>query len=293
VAGLGDAPMREAISLSASLATATSKQTMLEGGLVRNTYAGLSNRHGVLALDLVECGFSGERDGPASLLGKVLSDKFDPAAVVQGLGPGPEGDWHFMRNYFKLHSCCRYNHGTLDALDQLAARESLPAPEQIERVEVLTYHLAAELVDPAPRNTLAAKFSVPFAVATRLVTGASSLASFTWDALSDERALALAQRVTVKEDPAMSARLPMERPARVTLVLRDGSTRVAEAGANRGDDASPYTRDELRTKFMDLTGRIWPASHARELLEATLALANLEMPMAPWLAMLARAPQSA
>jgi 2-methylcitrate dehydratase PrpD len=289
VAGAKPAAMREAISLSASLATATSKQTMLEGGLVRNTYAGLSNRNGVLALDLVESGFTGERDGPGSLLGQVLSDRFDRAAVVQGLGQ----DWHFMRNYFKLHSCCRYNHGTLDALDKLAAGEGLPTFDQIERVEVLTYHLAAELVDPAPRNTLAAKFSVPFAVATRLVTGASSLSSFTWDALRDERALALAKKVTVREDPAMSARLPLERPSRVTLYLRDGSTRVGEAGVNRGDDASPYTREELRTKFMDLTARIWPQAHAKELLEATLALAQLEMPMAPWLALLARAPQPA
>ncbi len=289
VAGLAAPAMRETISLSASLATASSKQTMLEGGLVRNTYAGLSNRNGVLALDLVESGFTGERDGPASLLGKVLSDKFDPAAVVQGLGV----EWHFMRNYFKLHSCCRYNHGTLDALDHLAAREGLPAPDQIERIEVLTYHLAAELVDPAPRNTLAAKFSVPFAVATRLVTGASSLSSFTWDALRDERALALAQKVTVREDPAMSARLPMERPSRVTIVLKDGRTRLGEAGVNRGDDASPYTREELRSKFMDLTARIWPEAHAKQLLEATLALARLELPMAPWLALLARAPEAA
>jgi 2-methylcitrate dehydratase PrpD len=33
---------------------------------------------------------------------------------MQGLGE----DWHLSKNYFKLHSCCRYNHGTLDALDQ-------------------------------------------------------------------------------------------------------------------------------------------------------------------------------
>ena len=173
----------------------------------------------------------------------------------------------------------------------MGAREGLPAADQIERVEVLTYHLAAELVDPAPRNTLAAKFSVPFAVATRLVTGASTLSSFTWDALRDARTLALAQKVVVREDPAMSQRLPLERPSRVTLFMKDGSQRVGEAGANRGDDASPYTRDELRGKFMDLTGRIWPEAHARELLEATLALARLELPLAPWLALLARAPQ--
>lgn len=282
IAHLGDQAMRETINIAASLSTATSKQTMLEGGLVRNTYAGLSNRNGLLALELAECGFTGERDGPASLLGQIISERFDPAAVVQDLGQ----DWHLMHNYFKLHSCCRYNHGTLDALDHLGA--NLPRAGDIAHIAVSTYHLAAELSDPTPANTLAAKFSVPFAVATRIVHGSSALSSFTWEAVRNPDVLALAARVTVIHDPAMSQRLPMERPARVVLTLKDGSQRVGEAGVNRGDDASPYTRDELRSKFMDLTGRIWPAAHGHDLLEATLGLSRLQVPLGAWLDLLSR-----
>jgi 2-methylcitrate dehydratase PrpD len=286
IASLSANGMRETINIASSLTTATSKQTMLEGGLVRNTYAGLSNRNGLLALDLAECGFSGERDGPASLLGKVASEHFDPAAVIADLGQ----DWHLMHNYFKLHSCCRYNHGTLDALDLLAAQEGLPPAQAIERIEVHTYHLAAELSDPAPANTLAAKFSVPFAVATRIVNGSSALASFTWEAVRDPAVLALAQKVSVQHDPAMSERLPKERPAHITLHLRDGRQLTAQAGVNRGDDAAPYSRDELRAKFLDLTGRIWPAPHCKALLEATLGLGQLQVPLGRWLGLLARTP---
>ena len=116
--------MREAINIGASLTTATSKQTMLEGGLVRNVYAGLSNRHGLLALQLAESGFNGERDGPASLFGKVVSEHFDTGELVRELGD----DWHLLHNYFKLHACCRYNHGTLDAIDAMAARGRAARP---------------------------------------------------------------------------------------------------------------------------------------------------------------------
>ena len=279
--------MREVINISASLTTATSKQTMLEGGLVRNVYAGLSNRHGLLALQLADCGFTGESDGLSSLFGKIISERFDTGALVTGLGT----DWHLMRNYFKLHSCCRYNHGTLDAIDQLAARAPLPAIEQIARIEIDTYGLAAELQDKAPRNTLAAKFSVPFAVATRLVNDSSALSSFTWDAVRDPRVLALAQKVEVREDPAMTRRLPLERPARLVITLTNGQQLVGEAGVNRGDDASPYTRDELRLKFMDLTGRVWPEAHARAVLEATLGLAALQVSLPEWTALLGQAPR--
>jgi 2-methylcitrate dehydratase PrpD len=288
IAHLSASAMREALNIASSLTTATSKRTMLEGGLVRNTYAGLSNRNGLLALDLTECGFTGERDGPASLLGQIVSEHFDPEAVVRELGQ----DWHLMHNYFKMHSCCRYNHGTLDAIDQLAASQSLPQPDEIESIEVRTYHLAAELDDPAPANTLAAKFSVPFAVATRIVHGTSALSSFTWEAVRRPDVLALAQKVRVSHDPAMSQRLPAERPAQVLMRLTDGRQLVAEAGVNRGDDASPYTREELRAKFMDLSGRIWPAAHCRDLLEATLGLARLQVPLGRWLGLVSRSPMA-
>jgi 2-methylcitrate dehydratase PrpD len=257
---------------------------MLEGGLVRNTYAGLSNHNGVLALTLAECGFSGERDGPGSLLGAIVSERFDRDAVTRGLG----SEWHLMQNYFKLHSCCRYNHGALDALDRIAGTQPLPSPEEIESIAVHSYHLAAELDDPAPRNTLAAKFSVPFALATRIIHGHSRLAAFTWDAVRDARILALAQRIRIEEDPSMSARLPAERPARVTLRLRDGRTLEAEVGVNRGDDAAPYSRDELRSKFMDLCGRVWGPSQCEALLSATLGFACGKTDLGQWLSMLAK-----
>jgi 2-methylcitrate dehydratase PrpD len=282
IAEMDNKGMRQAINIAASLTTATSKQTMLQGGLVRNVYAGLSNRNGLLALNLVECGFTGERDGPSSLLGKIISESFQADAVVDGLGQ----DWHVMHNYFKMHSCCRYNHGTLDAIDHMSAVEKLPAIDDIHHIEVDTYHLAAELNDPAPQNTLAAKFSVPFAVATRLVTHSSALSSFTWEAVRNPDILALAKKVRVSHDPAMSARLPMERPAKVTIHLNDGCQRVGQAGVNRGDDALPYTRAELRDKFMDLTGRIWPKAHCEKLLQVSLDLANLKTPFAAWTSLL-------
>ena len=287
-AGLDTVAMRGAINIGSSLTTATSKQTMLEGGLVRNVYAGLSNRHGLLALQLADSGFTGENDGLTSLFGKIISERFDTGLLLQGLG----SDWHLMRNYFKLHSCCRYNHGTLDALDALAARGELPEPDSILHVQVDTYSYAAELDSKSPKNTLAAKFSVPFAVATRLINKSSALSSFTWQAVRDPAVLALAQKVDVREDAAMTGRLPLERPAKVVIRLHNGQTVTGQAGVNRGDDASPYSREELRNKFIDLTHRVWPIAHAQDTLDATLGLAAGRVTMAHWVALLGRAPNS-
>ncbi len=287
-AGMAAPALAETISIAASMTTATSKRTMLEGALVRNVYAGLANRNGLLALQLAQSGFSGERDALGSLLGSIVSDHFDPEELLRGLGDV----WHLSQNYFKLHSCCRFNHGALDAIDQIAAATVLPAAHRIHAVRVDSYAYAAELNDQSPHNTLAAKFSVPFAVATRLVNGSSALASFSWDAVRDPRVHALAKRVAVHEDPQMTGRLPLERPARVVITLVDGSTLQGEVGVNRGDDTLPYSRAELRSKFLDLTARVWPPAHCAAVLDATLALADDGIAFADWTALLRHPPST-
>ncbi|MBL8381739.1 MAG: MmgE/PrpD family protein [Burkholderiales bacterium] len=260
LAGVDAAQMAEVINIASSLTLASSKRTMLEGGTVRNAYAGVANQMGILAVDLAGCGFCGEFDGLGSVFGSVVSEDFDRARLVEGLGER----WQIDQNYFKRHACCRYNHGTLDALDTLLARVPLRADE-IARVDVLSYRYAAELDDQAPRNVLAAKFSVPFAVATRIVTGASGLASFTWERVRDDAVRALAARVFVAEDPALTAMLPRLRPARVRITRTDGSVLDAAADANRGDDQDPYGRAELDEKFLELAGRTLSAPAARAL----------------------------
>jgi 2-methylcitrate dehydratase PrpD len=268
--GYDAAKMRETINVASSLTLATSKRTMLEGGTVRNAYAGIANRMGLMAIDLVEAGFIGERDGLASVFGQVVSESFDTARMIDGLGH----DWQIDKNYFKLHSCCRYNHGALDALDRLLTQEKVTA-DTIERVDVASYLYAAELDDQAPRNTLAGKFSVPFAVATRVVRGSSRVENFTWDAVRDGRVQALAKRVFVTEDKAMTARLPQFRPARVALKLLDGRTLTAAVEANRGDDQDPYSRDELVGKYFSLSERVWAHDAADEVRKRILALADV------------------
>ena len=279
--------MTELIGIASSLMTATSKQTMLEGGLVRNVYAGLANRNGMLSLQLLQSGFSAEKDGLRSMFGSIVSERFDETSLVAQLPTAGRVDeqtiWHVMQNYFKLHSCCRFNHGVLDAIDKLHERGLLPAAGDVEKVDVETYGVAAELCDPAPRNTLAAKFSVPFAVATRIVNGSSGVDSFTWKALRDPAVLALAARVSVREDPAMTLRTPRERPARVSVRVRGGREVTAEVSFNRGDDAAPYTEAELRQKFINLTSRVWPIEHCQRVLDATLRLGCAGSSMRAWL----------
>ena len=261
--------MREALNIAANLNLGTSRRTMLEGGTVRNIFAGVSGQMGVLTNDMLEAGFCGESDGVAHVFGKVVSDSFDEAAMTAALGTR----WEVTRNYFKLHACCRYNHAALDALALIAAEHAdALAPSRIARVEVESYALAAELDDPRPRNVLAAKFSVPFAVATTLVNGSSGVESFTNETVAKQGILDLAARVTVREDPAMTAQLPDRRPARVTVTLTDGTRLSARTETNRGDWADPYRPREIHAKYLSLTARLWPGDAAQAVWDEVMVL---------------------
>ena len=278
LAGRDAGQIRHAINMAASFALAPSRRTMLEGGTVRNALAGVSGQLGLTVHDLLQAGFEADRDGLGQVFGRSLSDAFDPARMTEALGTR----WEVTRNYFKLHACCRFNHATLDALAQIVAREGALEPDAIAGVEVQTYAFAVELDDPAPRNMLAARFSVPFAVATALVTGRTDIGSFTAARLGDPAIRALAARVRVTEDPAMTAALPDRRPARISLTLTDGRRLQAVTATNRGDWADPYGVPELREKFLSLATRVWSAGHAASLWEATLALST-ETAVGPWL----------
>jgi 2-methylcitrate dehydratase PrpD len=268
--GADAARFREVIGMAATLGLATSRRTMLEGGTVRNSFAGFSNEIGLRVWEMAEAGFVAEAgDGVATVYGTVIATDFRPEAMTEELGRR----WEIARNYFKRHAACRYTHGALDALAAIVAQAggSL-AHDDVASVTVDTYVWAAQLDGIEPRNMLAAKFSLPFAMATTLVNGAATVEAFREGARQDPRILALSRRVTVREDPALTAMLPGLRPARVTVTLRDGRTLSAQALTNRGDTEDPYGDEEIMAKFRDIAGPVFGPQRTEEILSACLAI---------------------
>jgi 2-methylcitrate dehydratase PrpD len=271
--GYNERAMKEIINVSSSLSLSTSRKTMLEGGTVRNVYSGVSGLMGILAWHLVESGFTGERDGLSTVFGSVVSETFVLEKMTEKLGERFE----IARNYFKRHACCRYNHATLDAINTITAKlpEGRIQPEDIAKVEVMTYSLAAQLCDQNPRNMLAGKFSIPFAVATSIVHGDTGISSFSEQAVNDPNIRALAQRVEVVEAPELTAMMPARRPSRVRITLKDGRELDAESFVNKGDLEDPYTAEELQEKYYGLTDPIWGHETAEKVHAKVMALEDV------------------
>src|SRR3546814_12971863 len=84
----------------------------------------------------------------------------------------------------KPYAACRHLHPGIDAVLDILETEGV-GPDDVERVEIGSYAIAAGHLGPSWGNMLAAQMSYKFVVATALERRAVDLAHFAPDALTD------------------------------------------------------------------------------------------------------------
>ena len=267
--GFDAAQTRVAMNLAMSMSPANTWTPCIEGATVRNLYPGRSGFQGIMAAHLSQCGYTAIADGPADLYRTFLGDGFDPDAVTDGLGTG--GDLRIQQNYFKLHACCLYNHPVLDAVQDLL-REQPFAASAVKSIEVTAPPIAGIMADPHPENMLAAKFSIPYAVAAAVCYGRTDVTAFLPERVNDADIRNLAQRVSLNADPEMNLRRYDYPSARVAVQLTDGRIRHAEVTSQRGDFSNPAGREELLGKFDLLSRETLGDGKVRRVVEAVSRL---------------------
>ncbi len=263
---------RLAMNLAMSMSPANTWTPCLEGATVRNLYPGRSGFQGIMAALLSRCGFTAIADGPADLYASLLGDGFDPDAVIAGLGDA--GKFRIQQNYFKFHACCLYNHPVLDAMEDLL-RESPFTESDVERIVVTAPPIAQIMSDPEPDNMLAAKFSIPYAVAAAVCHGATDVSAFLPNQVSNAVVRQLAQRVDVIADPEMNLRRYDYPAARVQVRLRDSRTLESSVASQRGDFTNPAPRDRLLDKFRSLAGPMLGDAGAQRAIDAAARIDTL------------------
>ena len=262
--GFDQVQTTQAINIAASMSPANTWTPCIEGATVRNLYPGRSGFQGIMAAQLTLCGFTGLQDGPSDIYNTILGESFDADAAVDGLGT--HGAYRIQQNYFKLHACCLYNHPVLDGVQTLLVREGFSA-DDVDRIRVETPAIATIMTDPEPENMLAAKFSLPYAVATAVVHNNTGITAFYPDRLNDPETLALARRVDIVADPQMDLRRYDYPAAKVAVSLKDGRILSENVTAHHGDAQNPASREELVGKFNFLTQDVLNEATAARVVE--------------------------
>jgi len=259
--GLPAAQVAAAVDTAAGLPVAGHFDSALDGHRVRDAWMGAGALSGLAAARLAAAGVVGNTGTAALTLGTLLGG-FDPAVLTDGLdsADGSGTAWQIEANYFKRHASCSYTHPAADLALELRARHlrgmsARQIADAVVEVRVETHALAAPLDRTHWDGGLAAMFSIPYTVAAALLHG--EVAPGTADATAAEQPglFALARKVTVREDPALTGQLPHRRPARMTAVLAGGHRVDLSAPHPVGDsDHHPFTEEPLADVLAGLLG---------------------------------------
>ena len=147
------------------------------------------------------------------------------------------------------------------------------SPDDVESIDVETYSIAHSLTGhiAGAESELGAKFSTPIALGLYLVFGRSDAGVFTRANVADPRVRRIAERVTVRVDPARDAALPDRRSALVTVRTRAGSMQK-EVVYPKGEPEFPLTDAEMQAKFDANAGTLYPADQARRISETIMTI---------------------
>lgn len=256
-----------AIALAMGITLIPTFESGYQGKSVRNVYAGHGANAGILAAHLAQAGITPQRDPIGTIYGSIVSPWHDPDLLLEDLGQR----WECTLGYIKPFPSVRYGHPAIEAARTLRLTHS-PDPSSIERVLVESYDLPATLSNQDPHTELAAKFSLPWGVAAMLVRGRAGVEEF--QALGDTSIRNLSHLVEVVEDPAMTARTPGDRPARITVWMK-GEPLAVEVERSAGGPDQPLSRDEITAKFRSLAEPVIGPSAAAGVAQQVLALADL------------------
>lgn len=207
---------------------------------------------GRAAMDGVAAAMTGRLalPGPDDILGgkrgllAVMTDTPHPEVLTEWEEPG----FCIEGVYRKLYAACRHCHPAIEAA--LALREEHHIrPESIRSVEVHTYKLAVGGHDHKEiRGISSAKLSTPFSVALALVKGSAGFEDYCKENVNDAGILALAGKVNVLEDAALTAVSPGIRAARL-LVITGAAVYEKKVDYPKGEPENPVSESELSGKF--------------------------------------------
>jgi 2-methylcitrate dehydratase PrpD len=246
---------------------------LTNGSTVKSLHAGWSAHAGIVAATLAGSGLTGPAtafEGQFGLFRRFASDdaaggRF--AAEIESLGEA----WHLPQTAFKFYPCCHYIHPFIEALETALARAPGVAVDTID-CEVPPGE-ALLISEPwqrklAPQTGHEARYSLPVALAARLVEGAVTPASFA--GAPGEAVLAKAKCVTAR--PMADARFPDRFEARIHVRFADGQSADVFIDDVFGGARRPPPLEAVLAKFRANAAMLGLPCNVRALERTVLAI---------------------
>ncbi|HEY2435090.1 MAG TPA: MmgE/PrpD family protein [Vicinamibacterales bacterium] len=262
---LSEQQMRWALGLAATQPVGLRE---MFGTMTKSFHPGRAAQNGLTAALLARQNFTSSNtpiEGPTGWA-HVLSTTCDYGQITDGLGE----HYEIRLNTYKPFACGIVLHPSIDACLQLRLEYRL-TPEQIAHVDLAVHPLVLELTGKhAPQTGLEGKFSVYFAAAVALASGAAGVKQFTDAWVREPSVVALQDRIVATVDPAVG-----EAQARAVITLRDGRRLERFIEHAVGSVEQPLSDAALDAKVIDLCEGVLPDGQARRLIEMCRGIERL------------------
>jgi 2-methylcitrate dehydratase PrpD len=249
---------------------------LTDGTWTKRLHPGWAAHAGIVAVTLAESGMLGPEsvfEGGHGFYRAFAGGHDDArlAALLQSLGKA----WELESLTYKPYPCGSIAHPYMDCALRLRERHRLD-PAQIVAIRCRTAEgPVPRLWEPlaakhAPPNGYAAKFSLPYLIATMLVRGRAGLAEFHDAAVRDPDVLRVAGRVTYELDSSID--YPRRFIGDVRVRLASGDELAERQEHSRGGPEHPIARAELEAKFRGNAGLVLDTGRVDALLRHATGL---------------------
>jgi 2-methylcitrate dehydratase PrpD len=246
-----------------------------DGAMSKQLHPAKAAADGLLAALLAQQGFTSASqilEGEKGFY-RATAKEVDLSRLTQGLGTAAP---RILSTSFKAHAACYHIHSAIDAVLEIRRKHSLK-PADVKQVQLSLYPGALDLLEKVePRTPYAAKFNIPFCVATALVHGEVGLAAFTAERLEDAKIRETMKRISLVRDPELGKVYPERWPAVAEITTTGGQTHAARIDFPKGDPKNPMTQEDLLAKFHTLATPALNEEQRKKTVEACLHLEQLE-----------------
>ncbi len=241
------------ICTSATLVNPAPFKHAIEGGLIRNIWAGIGATNGLRAADLTKIGITGTSKSLYNVFVETFGAKFN----VENIVPELEFKWAVMQSYHKQFACCQYSHSAVEAALQILPKFNY---KDIKKITLKTHWRGKLLSNLAPETTLAAKFSMEHIIATSVYHGSANVEAFSSETLDNSEIRQLREKINMylydsQPEP------PNDRPAEISIHLSNGEKYIQECLIAEGSASKPFTNQTIKNKINSTLKRHYPKLH--------------------------------
>ena len=260
--GLPHQQLANALGIAAS--SAAGLFAFVNGGAdIKRLHAGHASREGLQAALLAEQGIEGPPGVIEAHDGFLQAFAFGRDRKPRAIVLPPKVPFGITDCYIKPYPCCRHIQPAVEALIGILRDENL-APEQVERIDVATYRIAAEHAGTGWDDFASAQLSFPYLLGLALKFRGIKFEHFEAAVRRNPEFAAIAHKISISAPPEIDRLYPQMRPARVTVTSARG-TFTRQADEALGSRIVPLDDAGLRAKFMGLVAPILGADAAEVL----------------------------